>query len=134
MPNIKPVSELRNYGEVLRDVAVGQPVFLTKNGHGRYAVIDIEEYHEFERMKAMDRLLSALDEGRLSGERDGWLPAEEVLDDLEEQLRGWSCGFPAGKGRYAGDRDAAPLRHRRRHGQRRPGGQGRRGHRYRDKR
>ena len=36
MPNIKPVSDLRNYGEVLRDVAVGQPVFLTKNGHGRY--------------------------------------------------------------------------------------------------
>ena len=32
MPNIKPVSDLRNYGEVLRDVAVGQPVFLTRNG------------------------------------------------------------------------------------------------------
>ncbi len=30
MPNIKPVSDLRNYGEVLRDVAIGQPVFLTK--------------------------------------------------------------------------------------------------------
>lgn len=41
MPNIKPVSDLRNYGEVLRDVAVGQPVFLTKNGHSRYAVLDI---------------------------------------------------------------------------------------------
>ncbi|NLV49815.1 MAG: prevent-host-death protein, partial [Clostridiales bacterium] len=34
MPNIKPISELRNYGEVLRDVAIGSPVFLTKNGHG----------------------------------------------------------------------------------------------------
>ena len=88
MPNIKPVSELRNYGEVLRDVAVGQPVFLTKNGHGRYAVIDIEEYREYERMKAMDWLLSELDKGRLSGERDGWLPMDEVFDDLEEQLRG----------------------------------------------
>ena len=88
MPNIKPVSDLRNYGEVLRDVAVGQPVFLTKNGHGRYAVIDIEEYREFERMKAMDWLLSELDKGRLSGERDGWLPADEVFDDLAAQLRG----------------------------------------------
>lgn len=29
MPNIKPVSDLRNYGEVLRDVAVGQPVYLS---------------------------------------------------------------------------------------------------------
>ncbi len=88
MPNIKPVSDLRNYGEVLRDVAVGQPVFLTKNGHGRYAVIDIEEYREYERMKAMDWLLSELDKGRLSGENDGWLPADEVFDDLEAQLRG----------------------------------------------
>ena len=42
MPNIRPVSELRNYGEVLRDVAVGSPVFLTKNGRGRYAVLDME--------------------------------------------------------------------------------------------
>ncbi len=88
MPNIKPVSDLRNYGEVLRDVAVGQPVFLTKNGHGRYAVIDIEEYREYERMKAMDWLLSELDKGRLSGETDGWLPADEVFDDLEAQLHG----------------------------------------------
>ncbi len=88
MPNIKPVSDLRNYGEVLRDVAVGRPVFLTKNGHGRYAVIDIEEYREYERMKAMDWLLSELDKGRLSGENDGWLPADEVFDDLEAQLRG----------------------------------------------
>ena len=88
MPNIKPVSDLRNYGDVLRDVAVGQPVFLTKNGHGRYAVIDIEEYREYERMKAMDLLLSELDKGRLSGESDGWLPIDEVFDDLEAQLRG----------------------------------------------
>ncbi|MBQ9492839.1 MAG: prevent-host-death protein [Oscillibacter sp.] len=51
MPNIKPVSDLRNYGEVLRDVAVGRPVFLTRNGHGRYAILDMEEYQEYERMK-----------------------------------------------------------------------------------
>ena len=25
MPNIKPVSDLRNYGEVLRDVSIGRP-------------------------------------------------------------------------------------------------------------
>ena len=88
MPNIKPVSELRNYGEVLRDVAVGQPVFLTKNGHGRYAVIDMEDYREYEKMKAMSWLLGELDKGRLSGEQDGWLPADEVLRDLEAQIHG----------------------------------------------
>ena len=44
MPNIKPISDLRNYNEVLRDVSVNEPVFLTRNGRGRYAVVDIEEY------------------------------------------------------------------------------------------
>ena len=51
MPSIKPVSDLRNYGEVLREVAVGQPVFLTKNGRGRYAVLDMEDYAEYEKKK-----------------------------------------------------------------------------------
>lgn len=83
MPSIKPVSDLRNYGEVLRDVAVGQPVFLTKNGRGRYAVIDMEEYREYEKMKAINRLLGELNKGRISGEQDGWLPADEVFRDLE---------------------------------------------------
>ena len=40
MPNIKPISDLRNYTEVLHDVAVGEPVFLTKNGRGRYALLE----------------------------------------------------------------------------------------------
>ena len=88
MPNIKPVSDLRNYGEVLRDVAVGQPVFLTKNGHGRYAVMDMEDYREYEKMKAMSRLLSELEKGRISGEREGWMPADEVFSALEARCRG----------------------------------------------
>ena len=46
MPNIKPVSDLRNYNEVLNDIAVGEPVFLTKNGRGRYAILDIKEYEK----------------------------------------------------------------------------------------
>lgn len=83
MPNIKPVSDLRNYGDVLRDVTAGQPVFLTKNGHGRYAVIDMEDFREYEKLKAMDTLLRELDKGRLSGEQNGWLPAEAVFQELE---------------------------------------------------
>lgn len=88
MPIIKPVSDLRNYGEVLRDVAVGQPVFLTKNGHGRYAVIDMEEYREYEKMKAMNWLLGELDKGRVSGEQGGWLDADEVFRDIEARYCG----------------------------------------------
>jgi prevent-host-death family protein len=88
MPNIKPISELRNYGEVLRDVAIGAPVFLTKNGHGRYAVMDIEEYREYEKMLAWRELKSELDKGWRSGEEKGWLSAEEVRASLEERYNG----------------------------------------------
>ena len=82
MPNIKPVSDLRNYGEVLRDVAVGRPVFLTRNGHGRYAILDMEEYQEYERMKAVQWLMGELEKGRRSGEEEGYFTLEEVEKEL----------------------------------------------------
>ena len=66
MPNIKPVSELRNYKKVLDDVTVGKPVFLTKNGRGRYAILDINEY---EKMQATLQLMQALVKGKKSGEK-----------------------------------------------------------------
>ena len=37
MPNIKPISELRNYTEVLKQVDMSKRVYLTRNGHGEYA-------------------------------------------------------------------------------------------------
>lgn len=46
MPNIKPVSDLRNYNEALIECETGNPVFLTKNGRGRYVIIDIQEYEK----------------------------------------------------------------------------------------
>ena len=88
MPNIKPVSDLRNYGEVLQDVAIGSPVFLTKNGRGRYVVLDIDEYVEYEKVLAWRKLKSELDQGRRSGEENGWVPADEVWVRLEERYNG----------------------------------------------
>ena len=75
MPNIKPFSDLRNYNDVLRDVAVGEPVFLTKNGRGRYVILDMADY---EKTQATLRLMGELAEGRRSGETDGWLTLEAV--------------------------------------------------------
>lgn len=68
MPNIKPVSDLRNYNEVLRDIAVGEPVFLTKNGRGRYAIVD----KEYEKTKAIIRLMGELVKGEQSAKEKGW--------------------------------------------------------------
>jgi len=79
MPNIKPVSDLRNYNEVLRDVTAGAPVFLTKNGRGRYALVDIVDY---EKTQATLKLMAQLAEGEKSGREKGWLSIEEVEKSL----------------------------------------------------
>lgn len=79
MPNIKPISDLRNYTEVLHDVAAGAPVFLTKNGRGKYAIVDIQEY---EKTQATIKLLNELSKGRKSGEQEGWLTLEAVESHL----------------------------------------------------
>jgi prevent-host-death family protein len=42
--NIKPISDLRNYNTVLKDCTLDSPVFLTKNGRGRYVIMDAEQY------------------------------------------------------------------------------------------
>lgn len=79
MPNIKPISDLRNYSDVLHDVSAGAPVFLTKNGRGRYAILDMQD---FEKMQATIRLMNELTKGRKSGEEKGWL----TLDAVERNL------------------------------------------------
>ena len=68
MPNIIPISDLRNYASVLQKVSVGSPVYLTKNGRGKYAIVDISEQEEYEKTKAALRLMCELEKGRKSGE------------------------------------------------------------------
>ena len=79
MPIIKPVSDLRNYNEVLRDITSEVPVFLTKNGRGRYVIVDIQDY---EKTQATIRLLSELSKGEKSGKDQGWLSIDEVESSL----------------------------------------------------
>ena len=73
---------LSKNGEILRDVAVGQPVFLTKNGHGRYVALDMEEYRQYEKLMAMQKLITELEKGRRSGEEQGRFSAEDVEKEL----------------------------------------------------
>ena len=63
MPNIKPVSDLRNYSDVLHDVTA----------------LDMQD---FEKMQATLRLMNELAKGRKSGEEKGWL----TLENVEKQL------------------------------------------------
>lgn len=82
MSNILPVSDLRNYNEVLRNCKVGEPVFLTKNGRGRFVVMDIEDY---EREKEERKLLLKLQEAEEAvKDGEGWLTLDELKAKVGE--------------------------------------------------
>ncbi len=50
---------------------VGTPVFLTKNGRGKYATLDMW-------IRTSIKLMNELTKGRKSDEEEGWLTVEEV--------------------------------------------------------
>ena len=67
MTKICPVSDLTNCNKVLAQVSKGCPVYLTVNGCGKYAIRDIADDDEFEKNKAMLRLMCELNDGKNSG-------------------------------------------------------------------
>ena len=79
MPIIKPVSDLRNYSNVLKDIKSGSPVYLTKNGRGRYVILDMDDY---EKREAEITLITELEKGRLSGEKERWYSLEEIRKEF----------------------------------------------------
>lgn len=87
MPTIAPISELRNYGQILEKVRPNSPVYLTKNGHGQFSVHSIEDDEEFEKTKAMLKLMTELNRGFNSGEQKGWLPENDVDKHFAEKRR-----------------------------------------------
>ena len=88
MPCIKPVSDLRNYNEVLQYVAEGEPVYLTRNGRGAYAVMTIEDYEKLSSaMKEYNYIESKLDEAdRLAETTTKRYSHEEVFDSIKNKL------------------------------------------------
>lgn len=54
MSKVLPVSELNSYSAVLNQVLVKEPVILTKNGYGKYAIVDLDEFEEMK--KELDKL------------------------------------------------------------------------------
>lgn len=87
MPMIAPVSELRNYGQILEKVKPNAPVYLTKNGHGQFSVHSIEDDEEFEKAKAMVKLLTEINKGIQSGEERGWLSDDDLDRHFSERRK-----------------------------------------------
>ena len=82
MPYIKPISDLRNYSEVLKEVDISSRVYLTRNGHGEYGILTMAEIDELDRLKAAYTLFSKLHKSEERASKEGWIDS----DDLEIEL------------------------------------------------
>jgi len=78
MPNIKPISDLRNYTSVLKEVKYGERVYLTRNGIGEFALIDMKELDELDKLLALHGLLNDLNRAKMRADREGWIDEEEA--------------------------------------------------------
>lgn len=76
MASILPVSDLRNYNEVLKNCRKGEPVYLTKNGRERFVIMDIEDYGRDRAEKKLLLKLREAEEAVKDGE--GWLELAEL--------------------------------------------------------
>lgn len=81
MTNIVPISDLKNYSEVLRSCDHGATVYLTKNGRGKYVVQSLEDY---ERLQASVKLLAELSKGVDAYRKEGGLTVDEAFAGLED--------------------------------------------------
>jgi hypothetical protein len=76
MPSIMPISELRNYTEVLKEVDKKNRVYLTRNGHGAYTIMTVAEADELDRIRAGRALAADLKRAEERAEREGWIDAD----------------------------------------------------------
>jgi prevent-host-death family protein len=85
MIQIRPVSDLRNkFPEIENIVNKGEPVYLTKNGHGAMVVMNLEQYANL-----TNDIESKLDEAdRLAETSDVRYTHEEVFSRLKQGLNG----------------------------------------------
>jgi len=86
--NIKPISDLGQYPDVLKDVKVGSPVYLTKNGRGKYVIFDIDDpaIADFENKVFTRGLIQELEEIEKESDQKGWLKEEDVLNAIKKVL------------------------------------------------
>ena len=82
MPNIMPISELRNYSNVVKEVKYGSRVYLTKNGHGQIVMINMKELDELEKELAFYRFILEMEQGEKSIREEGTVSAEELKKEL----------------------------------------------------
>lgn len=83
MPNIKPISELRNYTAVVNEVSYGSRVYLTKNGHGNITLIDMGELDDIEKELALYKFKYEMAIAENSIREEGTISADDLESELE---------------------------------------------------
>lgn len=83
MPKIIPIRDLKNTTAISECChAVGEPIFVTKNGYGDMVVMSIEAYDERMRMLDVYAKLASAEQQVASGQV---LSAEDSLKGLREK-------------------------------------------------
>lgn len=94
MPNIRPVSDLRNhFAEITREAQLsGEPVFLTKNGVGSIVVMSMESYEQnrydsivYDRLREAELQAAGTTERR--SHADVMAKARKLLNGAEDRKR-----------------------------------------------
>jgi prevent-host-death family protein len=83
MPTILPISDLRNYTDVLNRVEVDKPVYLTRNGRGTYVISRLDDY---DKETTVESLLAEIKQGEASTKNSGAVSIDTVAKNLNIQL------------------------------------------------
>ncbi len=87
--NIKPISDLNRYSDVLKEVSKGSPVYLTKNGYGKYVIYSIDDpFIELAgQLIVDDAFVNQISEAHKKAEEEGWLTLDEVREELKKKKK-----------------------------------------------
>jgi PHD/YefM family antitoxin component YafN of YafNO toxin-antitoxin module len=83
MPKILPISDLRNYTNVLNQVDADRPVYLTRNGRGTYVISKLDDY---DREATAEELLTEIKNAEKYSRGKKSLSVEEVAKSFNIQL------------------------------------------------
>jgi prevent-host-death family protein len=88
MPNIRPISDLRNDANSISQLChqTGEPVFITKNGTGDLVVMSIRAYEKQQALLALYAKLAEAEEEIANGAAGREL--SEVASRLRARVRG----------------------------------------------
>ena len=83
MPTILPVSDLRNYSEVLNSVDANDTVYLTRNGRGVYVLSRLDSFNKED---TIEDLIKEIKKGEQSINKAKTVSIEEIAKKYNVKL------------------------------------------------